>query len=37
MYTVVGLQDAFEIEGFEQSKASVLVALIFCCPTLVAP
>ncbi|GAA6014659.1 hypothetical protein JCM10207_006893 [Rhodosporidiobolus poonsookiae] len=36
-FTVMGLQDNFELDGFDQLKQNILVALLTACPVEVAP
>lgn len=34
---VIGLQDSFELDNFDQHKLSIMSALVACCPTKVSP
>lgn len=36
-FAVIGLQDQFDLEDFDNHRQRILVALVETCPTLVAP
>ncbi|SCZ88551.1 BZ3501_MvSof-1269-A2-R1_Chr10-2g02583 [Microbotryum saponariae] len=36
-FALMGLQDQYEIDGFEHSKRKIMIALVAACPTKVAP
>ena len=37
VYGFVGLQDNYDIEGFDQKRQAALNALVACCPRKAAP
>lgn len=37
VYGFVGLQDNYDIEGFDQKRQAALNALVVCCPRKAAP
>lgn len=37
VYAFVGLQDNFNIEGFNEKRQAALIALVACCPRKSAP
>ena len=37
VYALVGLQNNYELEGFEENRQNAVTALVSCCPKKVTP